>query len=181
MLSSFSEVEKTIDKMFQGNEAATLKGMFGEDVAEQIKTNMTEGFSALKNDLLNKVSTKYNDDFWTKAGYVLNTLIDIVNNFRYTMLLNVRPRFHGVNLATGADIVYQTTGKLPNYLDVGEGLRLSYLSQASPNKIILQSGTKDYTAREVYSLLFQQGGRSIDRASLPSLSSGRALPSGVRG
>jgi hypothetical protein len=149
--------------------------MFGEDVAEQIKTNMTEGFSALKNDLLNKVSTKYNDDFWTKAGYVLNTLIDIVNNFRYTMLLNVRPRFHGVNLATGADIVYQTTGKLPNYLDVGQGLGLSYLSQTAPNKIILQSGTKDYTAREVYNLLFQQGGRSAEKASLPSLSSGRAL------
>ena len=58
-----------------------------------------------------------------------------------SFLLNFRPRFHGANLATAADIYFQTTGKLPNYLDAARGLALTDIARRDPNRVILREGS----------------------------------------
>jgi len=205
-VASISKVEDEITKIIdllkksKGSSSdadiAQLNLLFGEDVQKQIVDNLSEGFKILKKDLTNELVRNYENS--SMVMNILNGIRDIYwffNDLRYTLLLNLRPRFHSVNLGTAGEIVSQTTGKLPNYADVAEGLLLSVTSQRNPNKIILGeaasgklgmaktfAGTgyekdklyRQYTAREAYDLLFEQGGKSTESA-LPGLSTGRTL------
>ena len=199
--ASISKVEDEINKITNAlkeskvDDKASLRLLFGEDVQTQIVDNMNEGFKALKKELTNELVRNYENE--GKLGMLLNGIRELywwLNDTRYTLLLTLRVKFHTVNLLTAGDIVLQTTGKLPNYADVAEGLLLSITSQRNPNKIILGEapgkldklktavGTgykkdtlyRQYTAREIYDLLFEQGGKSTE-SLIPGLSTGRTL------
>jgi hypothetical protein len=214
--ASISKVEDEINKITKAliesnvDDKASLRLLFGEDVKTQIIDNMNQGFNALKKELTNELVRNYENE--GKLKTFLNGIRELywwINDTRYTLLLTLRTKFHTVNLLTGGDIVLQTTGKLPNYADVAEGLLLSITSQRNPNKIILGEAPKklgenasrldkfksdvgpflkrrigtgyegdklyrQYTAREVYDLLFEQGGKSTE-SLIPGLSTGRTL------
>jgi len=203
--ASISKVQDEINKITKAlidikslkdtGDKASLRLLFGEDVQTQIVDNMSEGFKALKKELTNELVRNYENK--EKLGKLFNGIRDLywwLNDTRYTLLLTLRVKFHTVNLLTAGDIVLQTTGKLPNYADVAEGLLLSITSQRNPNKVILGeapgrlgmaktfAGTgyekdklyRQYTAREVYDLLFEQGGKSTE-SLIPGLSTGRTL------
>ena len=177
-ITKIEDIEKSLKSIVsgEGDEAAQLKLLLGEDAAEQLKVEMTKGFDSLKEDLRNQLIRGYEGRGKLEATRdFISNVLEKINDFRYTFLLNLRPRFHGANLITAADIYYQTTGKLPNYMDAVRGLALTQTSKTDPAKIILSSKTKDYTAREVYDLLSSQGGRSVYSLTAPNLANKRAL------
>jgi hypothetical protein len=147
--ASISKVEDEINKITKAliesnvDDKASLRLLFGEDVKTQIIDNMNQGFNALKKELTNELVRNYENE--GKLKTFLNGIRELywwINDTRYTLLLTLRTKFHTVNLLTGGDIVLQTTGKLPNYADVAEGLLLSITSQRNPNKIILGEAPK---------------------------------------
>jgi len=178
---SLDDIEKSLKNvtgLFGSNkEADKLKLLFGTDVAKQIQENISTGFSSLKEQLKNELVRGYEGrGSLTAVKDTMLNLWDTINNIRYTLLLNARPRFHGANLATGADIVYQTTGKLPNYVDVSKGLLLTHTASNSPSKIMLRDAAgRSYTAKEIYDILAMQGGKSVYKITAPSLASKRIL------
>jgi len=88
----------------------------------------------------------------------------------------MRPRFHGANIATGSDIYYQTTGKLPNPIDLVTGASLPRKQISNPLSIVLKDKAgRQYTASEIYERLLQQGGQSVYSFRGPSLASERIL------
>ena len=141
-----------------------LNVLFGEDVARQLTDELTEGFDKLRDeilDLVDKGALEY-------AEAELNAL----QNFRYLALLNLRPRFHGANLLTGADIFYSTTGKLPRLDDLAEGIKI--LRNTKPNQII-ELGGRNFTVDELNRILTTGGGQTVYRAALPSADQQRLL------
>jgi len=176
--TSLDDIEKSLEGIVKGTgpEDAQLKLLFGDDAADQLKNAMTKGFDSLKEDLRTQLIRGYEGRGSLEAVRdTMANLFEKINDFRYTFLLNLRPRFHGANLATAADIYYQTTGKLPNYIDAARGLALTDVARRDPNRIMLSSKTKAYTAREVYDLLSSQGGRSVYTLTAPNLANKRAL------
>lgn len=179
-VASIKAIEDAVESIVKGEGGidAQLKLLFGEDVAGQVKKNLEDGFSSLKEDLQNQLIRSYEGRGpLTAVADSISTLFEKINDFRYTFLLNFRPRFHGANLATAADIYYSTTGKLPNYIDATKGLALTDISRRDPSRIILQSadGSRIYTAREVYDLLSTMGGKSVYTLTAPNLANKRVL------
>jgi hypothetical protein len=179
-VASISAIEDTIQSIVKGNsdEAAQLKLLFGEDVAAQISKSMEDGFSSLKEDLSSQLVRAYEGRGpLTAVADTITNIFEKINDFRYTFLLNFRPRFHGANLITAADIYYQTTGKLPNYIDAAKGLTLTDVARRDPSRIILSSSdnSKIYTAREVYDMLSTMGGKSVYTLTAPNLANKRIL------
>ena len=189
---SLDNIEKEIKAITSGTgkEADNLKLLFGEDVAKQIQENLSKGFDSLKESLQTSLVRNYEQGQGSIVG-IQNFIIDAfnyINDLRYTLLLTAAPRFHGGNLLTGADIVYQTTGKLPNYADVATGLGLTHMSRYKPDLVLLKEGfgklgklgrttasPKTYTAREIYDLLSTQGGKSSYSISAPNIDTKRVL------
>lgn len=143
-----------------------LNLLFGENVANQLRDELTSGFDKLRDeilDLLDKGAVERAEGIW-------NT----IQNIRYFLLLNVRPRFHGANLLTGADIFYSTTGKVPNLEDIWEGVKV--LENTSPNKVIFTDRAgRPYTSGELNQLLTQGAGQTAYRAALPSADQERLI------
>jgi hypothetical protein len=79
--------------------------------------------------------------------------------------LNTRPRFHGPNLLTGAEIVYSTTGRIVNPLDLVEGVKI--LRNTNPTEIIFRDASgRGYTSGELNRML-DTTGRSVYSTTVP--------------
>jgi len=105
---------------------AQLKLQVGGEAAEQIKDAFNKVYSKTIEQMDNAIRTKNENVFIRGFKY----LVETVQSLRYLLLLTVRPRFHGANLATASDIIYSTTGKLPNPLYVAEAINI--LKEPSP-------------------------------------------------
>ena len=188
--ASISLVEDTIKNIsVDAGIQNRLKVLFGEEGAKELTDGLSKGFEDLRADLFNSVIK--NETSFLKAKQGLKTLYDYYNAAFYNLLLTVNSRFHGANLLTAAEIVYSTTGKLPNPVDVINGFKLTYDSRFNPSGILLQKPTTSaekvqavgrqspnprfYTNREVYELLQMEGGKSLYTAALPNVNTRRAL------
>jgi hypothetical protein len=190
---SMSFVEDTINNISQNTDVSTrLKAIYGEDAARELTEGLSEGFKDLRNELFNSVIRNVDtEDGIVKLKAVASKVIDLYNTAFYNLILTAAPRFHGGNIQTAAEIVYSTTGKLPNVIDVVNGAALSARSLKDPGGILLQKPTgfgeqvkaagrstsnpRFYTNREVYELLKFEGGRSLYASALPSVNTARAL------
>jgi len=193
--TTLESLDEVVNKLIKPNaeEADSLRALFGEDVSTQLQENLAKGFEQLRENLQDSLVRNYEQGrgFASESFDFIKNAWDFFNDFRYTLLLNLRPRFHGANLVTGSDIVFQTTGKIPNIADIVTGGSLPVLSRYTPNKILLQekpaSGVgriipqrvdlnpKYYTAREIYELLSTQGGKSVYSLTAPNLTTKRIL------
>lgn len=188
--ASISLVEDTIKNIsVDAGIQNRLKILFGEDGAKELTEGLSKGFEDLRADLFNSVIK--NENSFSQAKDKLKTLYDYYNAAFYNLLLTVNPRFHGANLLTASEIVYSTTGKLPNTIDVINGAKLAVESRYNPGGILLQKPTtrterlqaagratsnpRFYTNREVYELLQMEGGKSLFTIALPNVNTRRAL------
>lgn len=173
--ATLEDISNTINKATSSpEEAAKFKLLFGEDAGDTVAANLSKGFENIKKTLTDELILN-NSSTWN-AGLLISRLFDYVNDLRYTFLLNLRPRFHGANIATGSDIYYQTTGKLPNPFDIATGASLPIMQAKRPFDIVLtDKAGRSYTASEVYERLMQQGGQSIYSLNAPKLASDRIL------
>lgn len=154
-------VYKELKRMMSGDEFSQLKAIYGGDIASQLKSQFDKG----SNDLIKALEAASDERLYGK-GFVSYAL-DGIENSRYFALLNLRPRFHGANLATGADIFYNTTGRIPNPSDMFEGI--SVIRGKNPNKIIhTDSAGRSYTQGEIRDILTETGGRSVYGMQNPS-------------
>jgi hypothetical protein len=158
---------------------AQLELLFGRDVAKQLENEFLGGYEKLREELVKLSSKRYEAPagFSDKAARAIDDAYKAYVNATYTILLNLRPRFHGANLLTGMDIAYATTGRVVNPLDVLEGARIllpSPLRKPKPNRIVFTDPAgRAYTEGELVSILQDVTGRSVFRPDLPSASSER--------
>jgi hypothetical protein len=151
-----------------------LNILLGEDVASQIRGDLTSGFSRLRDEILDLLDSKYNLTGTERVGKLISGFVEGLNNFLYLLLLNSRTRFHGANLLTGADIFYATTGRLPRASDVVEGAKV--LANRSPNSVIFTDRAgRSFTSGELNDILKTSVGQTVYRAGLPSADQERLL------
>ena len=160
---------------------AQLELLFGRDVAKQLEDEFLSGYEKLREELVKLSSKRYEAPagFSDKAARALDEAYKTYVDATYTILLNLRPRFHGANLLTGMDIAYATTGRVTNPLDILEGARIllpSPLRKPQPNRIVFTDPAgRAYTEGELVSILQDVTGRSVFRPDLPSTSSERLI------
>ena len=168
------EAEKLIGSLGDdaGKDYGQLKLLFGEDVASQLRSELTSGFEDIRGQILELLEAKYTGTLSEKGASKLKQGFDALQNLRYTLILNARPRFHGANLITGADIVYSTTGKLPRIDDIAEAMVV--IANKEPNRII-QVGGRNFTVGELNEIVGADVGQTVYRAALPSAEQDRII------
>lgn len=174
---TLEDVLDIIDQSTSGEQGRLFELLFGREAGTSVAENLSKGFQDIKKSLTDEVINNYsNETLRERAGLITSRIFDYINDLRYTFLLNMRPRFHGANIATGSDIYFQTTGKLPNPMDILTGASLPSKQISSPLSIVLKDKAgRSYTASEIYERLLQQGGQSIYSFRGPNLASERIL------
>ena len=149
-----------------GEEYKQLEVLFGEDVASQLRSELIDSYSGIKKDLIDLLDKRYSDGTFVKsASNMLKNFKDKIENLRYLLILNTRPRFHGPNLLTGAEIVYSTTGRIVNPLDLVEAAKV--LRNTNPTEVIFRDASgRGYTSAELNRLL-DTTGRSVYTTTVP--------------
>ena len=155
-----AEIEKLIGELNDPTTSAYKQFdlLFGEDVATQLKTELASGFNENRQALLQALEQD------KKVKYALGFL-DKFKSFQYLAMLNLRPRFHGANLLTGADIYYSTTGRMPRIDDMVESIKV--LTNRNPYEII-EVGGRQFTVGELNEILTTQTGKTATRSEIPS-------------
>ncbi len=168
------QAEKLIGSLGQdtGKDYGQLKLLFGEDVASQLRSELLSGFEDIRGQILELLEAKYTGTLTEQGAARLKEGFEALQNLRYTLILNARPRFHGANLMTGADIVYSTTGKLPRLDDIAEAMVV--IANKDPNKII-KVGGRNFTVGELNEIVGADVGQTVYRAALPSAEQGRII------
>ncbi len=164
-----SNAESLIDDLTRadGEAGAQLRVLFGDDVASQLQDDLRKGFEGTREQLLLALERKYSGKATDQILNVLDKTKTGIENLRYSLILNARPRFHGANLLTGADIYYGTTGRLPDPRDIFEGAKV--LRNKNPNAIIFTDPSgRAYTSGELNEILETATGRSVYRTAAPS-------------
>lgn len=152
------------------DELAQLKIVFGEDVAAQLVDQFKSGYKQIQNALQSEIRSSYSSTRWEKLGKAIEDKWSSIENMRYILLLNMRPRFHGANLITGTDIYRATTGKTPNPLSMAEGAKILATGDIKPYTIIFtDKAGRPYTSGELYNALTMEGGKSVYKASAPTI------------
>lgn len=152
------------------DEVAQLKIVFGEDVASQLEAEFKSGYSQLQSALQSEIRSSYSSTRWEKFGKDIEDIWSSLENMRYILLLNLRPRFHGANLITGTDIYRATTGKIPNPISMAEGAKLLTTGDTKPYTILFtDKAGRFYTSGEIYNALTMEGGKSVYKASAPTI------------
>lgn len=149
----------------RGDAYQQLDLLFGKDVADQLRNELTSGFNDNRDALITALS-KGDVEKGAKK------LFDFVQNLRYWLLLNSRARFHGANLLTGADIVYSTTGKLPDIRSAAQAIEVFY--NKNPNQVLNIAG-RNFTVDELNTILRTQTGSTPYKAALPSAQQNRLI------
>lgn len=172
---SFDRIERLFNEVkSSGNFRSDLKLLFGEDVAKQLEDNFLSGYESLRSELLNLQAKQYEKGLPASAKKGLSSTYEVISNFLYTAMLNLRPRFHGANLLTGMDIAYSTTGKIVNPIDVLEGSRV--VVGKNPQKVMFTDPSgRPYTQGELQSILQDVTGRSVYGLNLPQAQSNRLI------
>lgn len=152
------------------DEVAQLKIVFGEDIAAQLQDQFKNGYSQIQDALQREIRSSYSSTRWEKFGKTIEDLWSGIENMRYVLLLNLRPRFHGANLLTGSDIYRATTGKLPDSRSMAEGWKLLATGDTKPYTILFtDKAGRSYTSGEIYNALVMEGGKSVYKASAPTI------------
>ena len=161
------EVEKLISELNdpRGDIYQQLDLLFGKDVANQLRNELVSGFNDNRDALITALSKGASE----KA---VSGIFDIIQNLRYWLLLNSRSRFHGANLLTGADIVYSTTGKLPDIRSAAQAIEVFY--NKNPNQVLNIAG-RNFTVDELNTILRTQTGSTPYKAALPSAQQNRLI------
>ena len=168
-----AQLENLLENVISGRRGSeSLKALFGEDIAGQITGEFMSGFSRMRDQLIKDLRNEYMADGIRKSGvgkFVADTargLPDAFQNLRYLIMLNLRPRFHGINLVTGAEIFYENIGRLPYISDI---LTAGALQAGKINKnrvLITTPSGKRYTAGELDEILRDATGKSVYRPEL---------------
>ena len=161
------EVERLFRQLTDkdGQEYKQLEILLGEDVAKQIREELLGASKDIKKDLIDLLEKRYSKGVTKATIDTLSSFKDTVEELRYLFILNTRPRFHGPNLLTGAEIVYSTTGRIVNPLDLLEGAKV--LRNINPTEIIFRDASgRGYTSGELNRLL-DTTGRSVYSATVP--------------
>ena len=161
------EAEKLISELnnSRGDAYQQLDLLFGKDVANQLRNELVSGFNDNRDALITALS-KGDVEKGAKKTF------DIIQNLRYWLLLNSRARFHGANLLTGADIVYSTTGKLPDIRSAAQAIEVFY--NKNPNQVLNIAG-RNFTVDELNTILRTQTGSTPYKAALPSAQQNRLI------
>jgi len=162
---------------------SNLRLLFGDNVAAQLQDEFLTGYENIRNELVSLQNRQYKTGIPAQTAEFLRDAYDVVTNLIYTILLNMRPRFHGANLLTGMDIAYSTTGRIVNPLDVLEGAKLLRnpisgfrAGSVPPNKVMFSDAFgRPYTAGELRPILEDITGRSVYRMEVPRASSRRLI------
>lgn len=161
------EVERLFKQLTDkgGKEYKQLEILLGEDLAKQIREDLLTASKDIKKDLIDLLEKRYSKGVTKATIDTLSSFKDTVEELRYLFILNTRPRFHGPNLLTGAEIVYSTTGRIVNPLDLLEGAKI--LRNVNPTEIIFRDASgRGYTSGELNRLL-DTTGRSVYSATVP--------------
>ncbi len=170
------QAERLIDDLTDadGEAGAQLRVLFGDDVASQLQDDLRKGFEGTREQLLLALERKYSGKATDQVLNVLDKTKTGIENLRYSLILNARPRFHGANLLTGADIYYGTTGRLPDPRDIFEGAKV--LRNKNPNAVIFTDPSgRAYTSGELNEILETATGRSVYQTAAPSANVDRML------
>ena len=149
----------------RGDAYQQLDLLFGKDVADQLRNELTSGFNDNRDALITALS-KGDVEKGAKKFF------DVLQNLRYWLLLNSRIRFHGANLLTGADLVYSTTGKLPDIRSAAQAIEVFY--NKNPNQVLNIAG-RNFTVDELNTILRTQTGSTPYKAALPSAQQNRLI------
>jgi hypothetical protein len=161
------EVERLFKQLTDknGEEYKQLRILLGEDLYNQISTELLAASEGIKKDLLDLLEKRYSKGVTKATIDTLSSFKDTVEELRYLFILNTRPRFHGPNLLTGAEIVYSTTGRIVNPLDLVEGVKI--LRNTNPTEIIFRDASgRGYTSGELNRML-DTTGRSVYSTTVP--------------
>jgi len=109
-----ARISNEVERMFKGgDEAAMMRALLGKDVYEEIRSSVLSG-------KMNEFD-KYVDASVRKAASIqggamaidwIQQMVKKFQSLRYTLLLALRPRFHGPNVIMANSITYATTGRL---------------------------------------------------------------------
>jgi hypothetical protein len=161
------EVERLFKQLTDknGEEYKQLQILLGEDLYKQISAELLAASEGIKKDLLDLLEKRYSKGVTKATIDTLSSFKDTVEELRYLFILNTRPRFHGPNLLTGAEIVYSTTGRIVNPLDLVEGVKI--LRNTNPTEIIFRDASgRGYTSGELNRML-DTTGRSVYSTTVP--------------
>ena len=163
---SINAMERIIKDLESDEIFEQLRLMYGDNVAKQLRESFEDSFDQIRKDTMDLIERRDA----TGSEKLKNTVSDIGGaflNLRYLILLNLRPRFHGANLMTGADIYYKTIGRIPDFRDVFEGANV--LLNRNPNKIIFTDGAgRSFTSDELNDILLKSTGKSVYGLDLPA-------------
>ena len=156
-------MKSLLDDLFNGSNKKFAAAIVGEEYYSQINRALTEGrASSLTKDLdtfLRSVSA-------TPKGFLaVKKFFNQMNSFRYTVLLAMRPRFHGANVLTANAIMYSTIGKVIGASATKKGFDVAFFA-SSPgarkvNEIAVRApGGAVYTYGDIYEAVRRSGVRS---------------------
>ena len=172
------QVRELVDDLFDKQNEKFSSLLFGKEYYDQIQKALGSGrLEVLTKDLDLILRDQSNT---TKGFIAVKKLLNWISNFRYTSLLGVAPRFHGMNVISAPSIMYSTIGKMigPKHLGIGVGSAF-YASNPSSrlfNKIALTTPSgKQFTYGELYELVRVSGVRSEFNFVTSSINNGKLL------
>lgn len=103
------EIEALFDQKYEG----AMKALLGKDVYDEISSSVIrgkmKGFDAYIDKSIREATGSASR--LQKTLDFLSTLVQTMNTMRYTLLLGIRPRFHGPNILMANAITYATVGR----------------------------------------------------------------------
>lgn len=103
------EIEALFDQKYEG----AMKALLGKDVYDEILSSVIrgkmKGFDAYIDKSIREATGSASR--LQKTLDFLSTLVQTMNTIRYTLLLGIRPRFHGPNILMANAITYSTVGR----------------------------------------------------------------------
>lgn len=159
-----SDVQKALNDLLEGD-PKLQELIFGKKQYDQLQKLV--GGDRL-NQLTQNLDRAIRPKTTTAAGIeAVRTIYDMLQGFRYSVLLSARPRFHVVNMLTAPDIIYSQTGMLPNFTDTMKGAAVAnadtwLLNKAmNPDAIAVTTPSGiNYTYRQLQEALDATGMKS---------------------
>ena len=157
------QVRELVDDLFDKQNEKFSSLLFGKEYYNQIQKALGSGrLEALTKDLDLILRTESNT---TKGFIAVKKLLNWINNFRYTSLLGVAPRFHGMNTATANAILYSTIGKMIGPKDAMIGINAAFRGNSPSAKMfdviaLTTPSGKQFTYGELYEAVRVSGVRS---------------------
>ena len=103
------EIEALFDQKYEG----AMKALLGKDVYDEILSSVVrgkmKGFDAYIDKSIREATGSASR--LQKTLDVLSNIVQAMNTIRYTLLLGIRPRFHGPNVLMANAITYATVGR----------------------------------------------------------------------